>query len=65
MPRRCSAWASSVTPPSEVIRQARTAERYAHLRDDPLLVVANRTSDTIAAMLEGENGGTVVPLKSR
>jgi integrase len=45
-------------------RQARTTERYAHLRDDPLRAVANRTADTIAAMLEGENSGTVVPLKS-
>jgi integrase len=45
-------------------RQARTTERYAHLRDDPLRAVANRTADTIAAMLEGENGGTVVRLKS-
>jgi integrase len=34
-------------------RQIRTTERYAHLKDDPLRAVANRTSDTIAAMLRG------------
>jgi integrase len=46
-------------------RQASTTERYAHLRDDPLRAVADRTAGTIAAMLEGENGGTLVPLKSQ
>jgi integrase len=45
-------------------RQARTTERYAHLKDDPLWAVANRTAEAIAAMLKGEDGGTVVPLKS-
>jgi site-specific recombinase XerD len=45
-------------------RQARTTERYAHLKDDPLRAVADRTAGTIAAMLEGESEGTVVPLKS-
>lgn len=45
-------------------RQGSTTERYAHLRDDPLRGVANRTSETIAAMLENNIStiGAVVPL---
>jgi len=32
-------------------RQSRTTERYAHLKDDPLRAVANRTSERIAAIM--------------
>jgi integrase len=46
-------------------RQARTTERYAHLKDDPLRAVADRTADTIAAMLDAKPGDAVVSLKSR
>jgi integrase len=35
--------------------QSRTTERYAHLKDDPLRAVANRTSERIAAIMQ--NGG--------
>jgi site-specific recombinase XerD len=46
-------------------RQARTTERYAHLKDDPLRAVADRTAGTIAAMLEGDREDEVVSMKSR
>jgi site-specific recombinase XerD len=32
-------------------RQSRTTERYAHLKDDPLRAVANRTSERITAII--------------
>ncbi|HUT48176.1 MAG TPA: tyrosine-type recombinase/integrase [Alphaproteobacteria bacterium] len=35
-------------------RQARTTERYAHLGDDPVRAVADRTAETIAAAMNGE-----------
>lgn len=43
-------------------RQSRTTERYAHLKDDPLRAVANRTSERIAAIMQGGGGTQVVPL---
>jgi integrase len=45
-------------------RQSRTTERYAHLKDDPLRAVANRTSERIAAIMRGGRGTEVVPLPS-
>jgi Phage integrase family len=45
-------------------RQSRTTERYAHLKDDPLRAVANRTSERIAAIMQGSTGTKVVPLPS-
>lgn len=45
-------------------RQSRTTERYAHLKDDPLRAVANRTSERIAAIMQGSKGTKVVPLAS-
>jgi hypothetical protein len=44
--------------------QSRTTERYAHLKDDPLRAVANRTSERIAAIMRGRRGTKVVPLPS-
>jgi integrase len=34
-------------------RQSRTTERYAHLKDDPVRAVADRTSERIVAIMEG------------
>jgi site-specific recombinase XerD len=45
-------------------RQFRTTERYAHLKDDPLRAVANRTSERIAAIMRGSKGTKVVSLPS-
>jgi integrase len=45
-------------------RQSRTTERYAHLKDDPLRAVADRTAERIAAIMEGSRGTKVVPLPS-
>jgi integrase len=45
-------------------RQSRTTERYAHLKDDPLRAVANRTSERIAAIMQGSKGTKVVSLPS-
>jgi site-specific recombinase XerD len=45
-------------------RQSRTTERYAHLKDDPLRAVANRTSERIAAFHAGGRRTKVVPLTS-
>jgi integrase len=45
-------------------RQSRTTERYAHLKDDPLRAVANRTSERIAAIMQGSRATKVVPLPS-
>jgi integrase len=45
-------------------RQSRTTERYAHLKDDPLRAVANRTSERIAAIMRGGRGTKVVPMPS-
>ena len=48
-------------------RQSATTERYAHLADDPLRAVAERTAGTIAAAMNGqpEGGAEVVPLPKR
>jgi integrase len=43
-------------------RQSRTTERYAHLSDDPLRAVADRTSSRIAAIMDGNRGTKVVTL---
>jgi hypothetical protein len=45
-------------------RQSRTTERYAHLKDDPLRAVANRTSERTAAIMQGRKDTKVVPLPS-
>ena len=45
-------------------RQSRTTERYAHLKDDPLRAVANRTSERIAAIMRGSRGTKVALLPS-
>jgi hypothetical protein len=45
-------------------RQSRTTERYAHLKDDPLRAVANRTAERIAAIMQGNRAAKVVPLPS-
>ncbi len=42
-------------------RKSATTERYAHLADDPLRAVADRTASTIAAAMNG-TGGEVVEL---
>ncbi len=46
-------------------RQARTTEAYAHLQDDPVRAVADRTAGRIAAAMNGGkgDGGEVVELK--
>ena len=46
-------------------RQTAATERYAHVRDDPLQAVAERTSSTIAAALEGRDGDVVEMKQSR
>ena len=47
-------------------RQARTTERYAHLADDPLKAVADKTAGHIAAATSVGNGGAeVVELPKR
>jgi integrase len=45
-------------------KQARTTEVYAHLADDPLRAVADRTAARIAAAMKGSEGedGKVVPV---
>ena len=47
-------------------QQASTTQRYAHLSDDPLRDVADRTARQIAsAMLPKSDDGDVVPLPQR
>ena len=48
-------------------RQSRTTERYAHIADDPLRAVADRTAGAIAAAMNGkpDGGAEVVPLPKR
>jgi integrase len=44
-------------------RHARTTEKYAHVADDPVLAVAERTGARIAAALKGgSEGAEIVPL---
>jgi integrase len=45
-------------------RQSRTTERYAHVKDDPVRAVADRTAERIAAMMEGHEVTKTVPLPS-
>jgi integrase len=45
-------------------RQSRTTERYAHLKNDPLRAVADRTSERIAAIMQGNRATKIVPLPS-
>lgn len=45
-------------------RQSRTTERYAHLKDDPVRAVADRTAERIAAIMERSRGTKVFPLPS-
>lgn len=45
-------------------KQSRTTERYAHVADDPVKAVADRTADRLAALMEGMEGeAKVVPLR--
>ncbi len=44
-------------------KQARTTEVYAHLADDPLLAVADRTAGQIARAMKGGKTDNVVPLR--
>jgi site-specific recombinase XerD len=46
-------------------KQARTTEVYAHLADDPVRAVADRTAARIAAAMKGspEGEGKVTPLR--
>jgi integrase len=48
-------------------KQARTTEVYAHLADDPLRAVADRTAARIATAMKGgaEKGGKVTPFPQR
>ena len=46
-------------------RQASTSQRYAHLSDDPLRAVADRTARQIASAMSPQGGGEVVPLPTR
>ena len=46
-------------------RQASTTMRYAHLSDDPLRAVADRTARQIASAMSSKNDGEVVPLPKR
>jgi len=39
-------------------RQSRTTERYAHLKDDPVRAVADRTSGRIAAIMDNQRVST-------
>jgi hypothetical protein len=45
-------------------RQSRTTERNAHLKDDPLRTVPNRTSGNDRGHMQGSKGTKVVPLPS-
>ncbi len=44
-------------------KQARTTERYAHLADDPLRAVADRTAGQIAQTMNSGKTDNVVPLR--
>ena len=48
-------------------KHAGTTERYAHLSDDPVRAVADRTASSIAAAMNGKKEGKarVVPLPGR
>jgi len=40
-----------------------TTARYAHLADSPVRAAANQVTNYIAAVLDGQPGGEVVPFK--
>ena len=44
-------------------KQARTTESYAHLADDPIRNVADRTAARIAAAMRPGSPGHVVPIR--
>jgi integrase len=46
-------------------QQASTTQRYAHLSDDPLRDVADRTAKKIASAMSPQGSGEVVPLPTR
>ncbi len=46
-------------------QQASTTQRYAHLSDDPLRAVADRTAKKIASAMSPQGSGEVVPLPTR
>ena len=46
-------------------RDPKTTARYAHIGNDPAKAAADRISGTIAAAMNGENGGEVVELPNR
>lgn len=48
-------------------KQARTTEGYAHLADDPLRAVADRTANRIAAAMNGKRGvgAEITPIRAR
>jgi len=46
-------------------KQSRTTERYAHVADDPVKAVADRTAGRLAALMEGSGGAKVVPMPKR
>jgi integrase len=46
-------------------RHARTTDRYAHLADDSVRAVANRTARAIAVAMNGRAGGELMELKQR
>ncbi len=48
-------------------RQARTTEAYAHLQDDPVRAVADRTASAISAAMNGGGkvGAEVVEMRSK
>ncbi|HXP73661.1 MAG TPA: tyrosine-type recombinase/integrase [Stellaceae bacterium] len=47
-------------------RQSRTTEVYAHLSDDPLRALANRTAARIASAMKGaEAGAKILPIRGR
>lgn len=45
-------------------KQSSTTERYAHLQDDPVRAVADRTAQKLSAALEASESSSVVQLKS-
>ena len=46
-------------------KQTSTTERYAHLADDPLKAVADKTAGQIAAAMKGQQEAEVVELPKR
>ena len=46
-------------------KQASTTERYAHLQDDPVRAVADRTARKIAALMNSEMAGSLVQINRK